>query len=164
MYRPSRDEVGAIQALTQALRSTCGRRLVGAYIAKDGRPISSGYAGPPSGEAHCDAECLASCNANGGCHRTIHAEQNAIAWAARYGRSTEGATLYTTLSPCRECAKLIINSGIIRVVYLEEYRNPEGISLLRRANIPCETLSVNSAIFTNLLRLCAYGGSPQALE
>jgi len=156
-YRPTRDEVGMINALVTSLRSTCGRKQVGASIYKDGRPISAGYAGPPAGFDHCTPECLHAANANGGCHRTIHAEQNAIAYAARSGRSTEGATLYCTLSPCTECAKLIINSGILRVVYYEQYRITDGIDLLKKANIKCEMLNVNSAILTNLQNMFASG-------
>lgn len=162
MYRPSRDEVGMLAAMTAALRSTCGRRAVGAHISLEGRPIASGYAGPPSGDPHCDAECV--CRNSQGCRRTIHAEQNAIAWAARRGTSINGATLYVTLSPCWECAGLIINSGIVRVVYLEEYRNPDGIIRLRNSGIICETKTVNSAIFRNLHQLSVSGGNPALLE
>lgn len=162
MYRPTRDEVGMVNAMTAALRSTCGRKAVGAYISHEGRPIGSGYAGPPSGEPHCDPECLESHQC--GCRRTIHAEQNALAWAARRGLSTLGATMYVTLSPCWECAGLIINSGIVRVKYLEPYRNPEGIERLIKSGIPCEIQTVNSAIFRNLLRLSVCGGGPASLE
>ena len=153
--RPTRDEVAMIHAMLTSLRSTCGRKQVGATIYKDGRPISAGYAGPPAGFPHCTPECLHASNANGGCNRTIHAEQNALAYAARAGRSTEGATLYCTLSPCEACAKLIINSGIQKVVYWEEYRNTDGIRLLRGAGITCEILAVRTAIFTNMLQMFA---------
>lgn len=137
--RPSRDEQMMMNALVVAMRSTCGRRQVGAFISLNGRPLSSGYAGPPSGAAHCDSACMEAHKA--GCRRTIHAEQNAIAWAARHGVSLMGAEMHVTLSPCWECAGLIINSGIIRVSYLEPYRNPEGIYRLHDAGIPCEILS-----------------------
>ena len=155
--RPTRDEVGMIHAMLTSLRSTCGRKQVGATIYKDGRPISAGYAGPPAGFPHCTPECLHASNANGGCNHTIHAEANAVAYASRAGRSTEGSTLYTTLSPCRECAKLVINSGISKVWYYEEYRITDGIDLLRKANIPCEILSVNPAVFMNLQKTFASG-------
>jgi dCMP deaminase len=72
---------------------------------------------------------------NGGCTRTVHAEANAISFAARSGNSTDGADLFTTHSPCYDCAKLIINAGIVRVVYDVEYRDPRGIDLLREAGI-----------------------------
>lgn len=160
--RPTRDEVAMIHAMLTSLRSTCGRKQVGSVIYKDGRPISAGYAGPPAGFPHCTPECLHASNANGGCNRTIHAEQNALAYAARAGRSTEGATLYCTLSPCEACAKLIINSGIQRVWYWEEYRNTDGIELLRKAQIQCEILTVRDAIFeTMLLQFACMGkGTP----
>lgn len=151
--RPTRDEQLMMNALVAAMRSTCGRRQVGAIISSQGRPLSSGYAGPPSGAAHCDAACLEA--HRGGCRRTIHAEQNAIAWAARHGVSVAGAEMHVTLSPCWECAGLIINSGIHRVVFLEEYRNPEGIHRLREAGISCEIATVNSVHFTNLQKLYA---------
>jgi len=80
-----------------------------------------------------------------------------LAYAARSGRSTEGATLYCTLSPCLECAKLIINSGVLRVVYYDQYRITDGIDLLKKANIKCEMLNVNSAILINLQNMFASG-------
>lgn len=142
MDRISRDEQMALHALVTALRSTCGRKSVGAIIAKDGRIISSGYAGPPSGFPHCDASCKVASSAMGGCRRTIHAEQNAVAYAARHGIATEGATLYCTLSPCENCAKLIISSGIIMVKYTEQYRDPSGIEFLQSVNISCQLITV----------------------
>lgn len=154
--RITRDEQMALQALITALRSTCGRKQVGAIIALDGRIISSGYAGPPSGFPHCDTRCVHASNASGvGCQRTVHAEQNAIAYAARHGISTSGSTLYTTCSPCPNCAKLIINSGIVQVKYIEHYRDTSGIDLLRSAGIPCEIQTVPSAHFTSLQQLYA---------
>lgn len=111
-------------------KSTCGRAHVGAIIVRKKRIISTGYNGAPSGMAHCR---------HGGddlrCTRAVHAEANAIAWAARTGTPTDGATLYTTMSPCLDCAKLIIQSGVITVVFLHEYHNREGKDLLREAGI-----------------------------
>lgn len=154
--RISRDEQMGLHALVTSMRSTCGRKAVGAIIALDGRIISSGYAGPPSGFSHCDKSCMESAATNG-CQRTVHAEQNAIAYAARHGISTNGATLYCTLSPCLNCAKQLINSGIIRVVYLEQYRDTSGIDLLKQVGIPCETINVNYATFTKHLPAFACG-------
>lgn len=115
-------------------RSTCNRRKVGAVIGREGRILSMGYAGSPAGTPHCqDVGCLI--GKDGGCIRTQHAEANAIAWAARQGISTEGATLFCSLSPCLSCAKLIINSGIKRVEYQLSYRDSAGIDLLREAGI-----------------------------
>jgi len=74
------------------------------------------------------------------CLRTVHAEANAIAFAARYGIAVEGATLYTSVSPCPDCAKLIINSGIKQVIYYERYRLTEGLDMLEDAGIETEQL------------------------
>lgn len=132
--RISRDQMLMEMAIIASKRSTCNRKHVGAIIAIEGRPISVGYAGAPSGLPHClEHGCLA--GPDGGCIRTQHAEANAIAFAARKGIATEKATLYTTVSPCLACAKLIINAGISRVWYLELYRKTEGIELLCRTGI-----------------------------
>ena len=116
-----------------ARNSYCKRRQVGALIVKDKMIISDGYNGTPSGfENVCEDE-------NGVTKPyVLHAEANAITKVAKSGNSSEGATLYITTSPCIECAKLIIQSGIERVVYSEEYRKSEGIELLKRANIKVE--------------------------
>lgn len=115
-------------------RSTCARAQVSALIVKDNRIISTGYGGSPSGLPHCvDVGC--EIGENGGCIRTIHAEANAIAFAARQGISTDGSELWCSMSPCLDCAKLIINSGISRVYYLEAYRKRDGIKLLLAAGI-----------------------------
>lgn len=87
----------------------------------------------PQTEYHLRAECMGP-----GCTRSIHAETNAVAFAAKVGISIEGATLYCSLSPCINCAKLIINSGIKKVVYLEEYRDRSGIELLKAAGVQTE--------------------------
>lgn len=124
-------------AVSASKRSTCRRKQVGALIAIDGRPLSVGYAGAPSGMPHClEHGCLI--GPEGGCIRTVHAEANAIAFAARKGLATENATLYATVSPCPACAKLIINAGIMQVRYLEEYRLVEGIEILKSAGIRVE--------------------------
>ena len=134
--RISRDEMLMRVAMLVALRGTCNRLQVGAVIAIDGRIISTGYVGAPAGMPHCSPE---TCNVSSPCTRTMHAEANAIAWAARKGLPTEGATLYATHSPCHDvCAKLIINAGIKRVVYGTEYRKTEGIELLRSVGIVVE--------------------------
>lgn len=84
------------------------------------------------GLPHCDES---NCSPEHPCTRTVHAEAGAIAFAAKIGISTEGTTLYTTFSPCLDCAKLIINAGIIEVVYLKKYRKTEGIDLLHQTGI-----------------------------
>jgi dCMP deaminase len=110
--------------------SYCKRRQVGALIVKDKMIISDGYNGTPSGfENICEQE--------GGLTKpyVLHAEANAITKVAKSSNSSEGATLYVTAAPCLECAKLIIQAGIKRVIYQDEYRVTDGIDLLRRANI-----------------------------
>lgn len=120
-------------------RGTCERAQVGAVLAYEGRIISTGYVGAPAGQPHCTA---VGCEVGsyGGCRRTVHAEANAIAFAARYGISTQGSELYTTHSPCLDCAKLLVNSGIRRVVYEVAYRDPAGTDLLVNSNISVEQL------------------------
>ena len=158
MTRISRDDLLSLQALLTSLRSTCGRRQVGVILARDGRIISSGYAGAPSGMPHCTPACLQASNALGGCNRTAHAEINAIADAAKHGRATDEAVCYTTLSPCQVCAKALKNAGIIRVVYSEAYRDPSGIDLLHQMGISCEMSNVSFATFVNLQQMYVSGG------
>ena len=116
-----------------AQNSYCKRRKVGALLVKDRMIISDGYNGTPSGfENICEDE-------DGVTNPyVLHAEANAITKVAKSGNSSEGATLYVTASPCMECAKLIIQAGIKRVVYRDEYRITDGIDLLRRAGIEVE--------------------------
>jgi len=116
-----------------AQNSYCKRRKVGALLVKDRTIISDGYNGTPSGfENICEDE-------NGVTKPyVLHAEANAITKVAKSGNSSEGATLYVTASPCAECAKLIIQSGISRVVYRDAYRLTDGIDLLKRAGILVE--------------------------
>ena len=112
--------------------SYCTRRKVGALIVKDKMIISDGYNGTPSGfENVCELEDGTTKG------YVLHAEANAITKIAKYGNNSDGATLYVTTSPCLECAKLIIQSGIKRVVYSEKYRIDDGIKLLERAGIEC---------------------------
>lgn len=113
-------------------RSTCLRLQVGAIIAIDGRPVVSGYNGAPAGMVHCYS---AICGPDKPCTRTIHAEANCVAFAAKHGISIHGGTLYTTDSPCIECAKLLINGGILNVIYEREYRDRKPIDLLVEAGV-----------------------------
>lgn len=134
IQRPSRDEWLIRLAVVTSTRGTCERASVGAVIAKDGRIISTGYVGSPSGLPHCtDVGCLP--GPDGGCTRTIHAEVNAISFAARYGIATDEATLYCTHSPCANCSRSIINAGIVRVVYENDYRLSDGKDLLKLAGV-----------------------------
>ena len=120
-----------------AENSYCKRRKVGALVVKQKMIISDGYNGTPSGfENICEEE-------NGITKPyVLHAEANAITKLARSGNNSDGSTLYVTASPCIECAKLIIQAGIKRVVYGEKYRLTEGIDLLKRANIDIEFLNI----------------------
>ncbi len=113
-----------------AKNSYCKRRQVGALIVKDKMIISDGFNGTPEGfENECEDE-----NDKTKAY-VLHAEANAITKVAKSGNNSLGATLYATTSPCIECAKLIIQAGIKRVVYLDDYRNDDGFKLLKRANI-----------------------------
>ena len=120
-----------------AENSYCERRKVGALVVKDKMIISDGYNGTPVGfENVCeDANNVTK-------PYVLHAEANAITKIARSSNNSEGATLYVTASPCIECAKLIIQAGIRRVVYADPYRSDEGIELLRRVGIECVQITV----------------------
>lgn len=120
-----------------AENSYCKRRQVGAIIVKNKMIISDGYNGTPSGfENVCEDENDVTKP------YVLHAEANAITKVARSNNSSEGATLYVTSSPCIECAKLIIQAGIKRVVYADSYRLSDGVDLLKRANI--ELISIEN--------------------
>ena len=120
-----------------AENSYCVRRQVGALIVKDKMIISDGYNGTPSGfENVCeDGEGLTK-------PYVLHAEANAITKVAKSANNCEGATLYITSSPCIECAKLIIQAGIKRVVYSDSYTKTEGVELLGRVGIECEQIEI----------------------
>jgi dCMP deaminase len=119
------------------LLSYCKRKQVGAIIVKDRMIISDGYNGTPSGFENC-------CEDEDGLTRwdVLHAEANAILKVARSTQSCEGATLYITLSPCKECSKLIHQSGIKRVVYHIGYRDDSGIQFLKKAGVEVEQVSI----------------------
>ena len=120
-------------------RGTCGRARVGAIIVKDGRIISMGYNGAPSGMKHCtEVGCEHEQHGVTGCERAIHAEANAIAWAARAGTPPIGggeSAMYCTHAPCYTCAKLIISAGIAAVHYYFVYRDTRGVQVLDKANV-----------------------------
>ena len=116
-------------ATVVAQRATCGRRQVGAVIAREGRILSTGYNGPAQHRPHCSDEL---CDLSVSCTRSIHAEANAIAFAAREGISLLGSDPFVTLSPCVPCAQLIAKTGIQRVFYLDLYREPDGILWLEK--------------------------------
>lgn len=125
-------------AYTMAARGTCSRRQVGAVIATDrGVILSTGYNGALSGMPHCaphdDYEP---------CTTSEHAERNAIYWAARRGVPLEGTLLYSTDAPCVGCARAVVQSGIVRVVYDRPYREDQGLVLLLAAGVEVEKYDV----------------------
>lgn len=132
--RPSWDEYFMKITLDVATRSTCVRRSVGAILVRDNRIIASGYNGAPNKLKHClDLGCLRNqMNIESGTNleicRGLHAEQNALVQAARFGTSTDGSTCYVTHHPCIICAKLLINAGIERIVFAEGYPDKHGLS------------------------------------
>ena len=129
-------------ALIWAKNSYCKRRQVGALIVKEKMIISDGYNGTPSGfENICEDEN------NVTKPYVLHAEANAITKVAKSNNSSENSTLYVTYSPCMECAKLIIQSGIKRVVYCDKYRLSDGIELLKRAGIEIVYIDLENDIY-----------------
>lgn len=144
--RPNWDEYFMEMAMVAKKRSTCMRRQVGAVIVKDNRILATGYNGAPKGIRHCgETGCLRE-NLNipsGERHelcKGLHAEQNAIIQAAVFGSAIEGGTIYTTLSPCILCTKMLINSGIKRIVLREEYNDQLSKELLQESGIEISKL------------------------
>ena len=132
-----------------AERSTCTRAKVGAVIVRDKNILATGYNGAPAGMPHClDAGCLVytsrtpSGEVEEDCFRTIHAEINAIAQAAKNGASIRDADIYITHTPCIHCVKVLINTGIRRIFYEREYKRATIEELLRGANIELQCVSV----------------------
>jgi len=152
--RISRDEMLMAIAHQYARRSTCSRARVGAVAARYGRVVVGSYNGAPAGMPHCNhfCDCPASDGSTGThwehcasvqpCLVSVHAEANAIAWTSRVGGKLEGTELFTTLAPCVNCAMLIINAGIRRVVMAKPYRDPAGVELLQVAGVRVSELDV----------------------
>lgn len=146
-----RDNTLMKTAMLWAEHGTCSRAQVGCVISRDGRGLTNGYNGAPAGMTHCDHGCncdgdligegsednfhLDSCHSLQPCTNAVHAEANALAFAARYGVATDGAELHTTRIPCMTCAGLIINAGIVRVVWYEEHRDMSGLLRLGTAGL-----------------------------
>ena len=139
--RPSWDEYFMKLANEVATRTTCMRRGVGALIVKERRILATGYNGVPTGLRHCDVTgCL--CQQlgvpSGQRHeicRGLHAEQNALLQAARYGINIEGASIYITTQPCVVCAKMLINAGISEIIYQNPYPDELSMELLKESGI-----------------------------
>lgn len=151
--RPDRDTTLLATATLFSDRSTCSRAHVGCVGARDGRILTTGYNGAPAGMPHCDHRCvcgpsdpgdeahLDTCPAVNPCTIAAHAEVNAIAFAARHGVALEGSTLYVTMLPCLSCSLLIVNAGVVRVVFDQPYRDNSGLSLLLEAGIEVDRLA-----------------------
>lgn len=138
------DDIFMNLAMELANRSHCIRAHVGAVLTKETRIISIGYNGPPAGTHNCDEEwpgvgCAK--DSKGSCSLALHAEENAILYAVKNGASLEGSTLYTSLSPCISCARLIFSAGITKVLYRHSYAaykglpEDEGVAFLNRFGV-----------------------------
>ena len=123
-----------------ATRATCDRKHVGAVVVRDRTILSTGYNGSIRGMPHCDE--VGHMMENGHCVATVHAEANAILQAAKNGVRIDGATLYTTASPCWPCFKLIANSGCVRIVYGEFYRDPRIFEVAAQLKLELVSLEV----------------------
>ena len=121
-----------------AKRSSCVKAQQAALLIKDNRIISFGYNGPPAGTLNCledGGEDVCGKDSNGSCFLGVHAEQNAIGYAARNGIDTEGCIIYCTMTPCISCAKLVVAAGIKEFYYLTEYRLDDGLRFLEYCGI-----------------------------
>lgn len=147
MTRPTREHVLMQTAFLWSERSTCSRLSVGCVLHRDGRILVQGYNGAPAGLDHCNHDCTCDprkyfngqhssrCPSQTPCTRAVHAEQNAVSFAARWGVELEGAGASVTHQPCISCAQSLINAGIREVVYVEAYRLLDGLRLLEEAGI-----------------------------
>jgi dCMP deaminase len=145
--KPRFDDIYMDLAVNLAKRSHCIKAQVGAVLTRDTRIISIGYNGPPAGTHNCDEEFPGvGCprDSKGSCSLALHAEQNAILYAAKNGSEIEGSTIYVTLSPCIACARIIYSMKIARVVFLHSYAeykgipSDEGVDFLRRFGVNVE--------------------------
>lgn len=151
--KPAFDDIFMNLAIQLADRSHCVKAQVGAVLANETRIISIGYNGPPSGTHNCDHDFgVEGCprDSKGSCSLALHAEQNAILYAAKNGSKIEGATLYVTLSPCIACARVIFSMKISRVIFLKSYAHykgiekDEGVEFLRSFGVSVEQYQVPS--------------------
>lgn len=147
--RPGWDQYFLEIAQVVAKRSTCVRRQIGAVIVKDRRILTTGYNGAPSGLKDClelgclrDEHGIPSGTRQETC-RALHSEMNAVIQAALHGISTKGGTLYCTHQPCSVCARMIINAGILKVVYTGDYPDRFAVSLLNEAGVELVRLASN---------------------
>ena len=156
--RPSWDEYFIGISREVAKRATCDRGMSGCVIVKNRRIVSTGYVGAPSGVEHCDeaGHLLKKALKEDGstslhCVRTTHAEANAIAQAAKHGVSVDGSTVYCKMEPCLDCAKLLINSGIKRVVCEKRYHGAEiSRDFFKKAGVELEVLNDELETYPNM--------------
>jgi len=127
-------------AVDVASRATCDRKHVGAVIVRDKAILSTGYNGSIRGAPHCDD--VGHMMKGGHCVRTVHAEANALAHAAKHGVAIDGATLYVTAAPCWECFKLVANAGIRRICFGEMYRHEALWEAAEEAGIPLDEIGL----------------------
>lgn len=133
MVRPDWDEYFLRMAELAAQRSTCPRRAVGAVLVREQRLIASGYNGSLRGQAHClEAGCLL---VDGHCKRTVHAELNALLQCAVHGLASRGTTMFVTSFPCMDCAKALVQAGVVEVCYRDPYADPHSRDLLEQAGV-----------------------------
>jgi dCMP deaminase len=130
MTRPNWDEYFMGFALAAAKRGTCDRKHVGAVIVVNKQVVATGYNGSVQSMPHCDD--VGHDMVDGHCVRTIHAEMNALAQAAKHGVAVDGARIYTTASPCWDCFRVLVNAGVLRFIYLESYREIESRDRIQR--------------------------------
>lgn len=138
--RPDWDEYFLKMARLAATRATCPRRRVGAVLVREHRVLATGYNGAVRGAPHCDdVGCLlVTRDGRQSCERTVHAELNAIIQCAANGVSSHGSTMYCTDFPCVNCAKAMVQAGVVRVVYLTDYPDPNSIEILEAGGVRLE--------------------------
>lgn len=136
MPRPGWDEYFMTLAVIASSRATCNRAHIGAVLVKDNRVLTTGYNGSPAGQCHCtEVGCLQD-EPGGPCRRTIHAEANAVAWAARHGIAVQGCTLYIShYTPCLACSYLLAQVGCREIVYRTLYHDERSLQALSDAGI-----------------------------
>lgn len=157
MARPSWDRYFLDLCEAVSKRATCDRGKAGCVIVKDKRILSTGYVGAPSGQPHCDEEGHdmrkvfdEKGNITQHCVRTLHAEQNAIIQAAKFGTSINGSTIYCKMTPCRTCAMMIINAGIKRVVCEKRYHEDgDTMKMFEKAGIVLDIANNEVAKYDN---------------
>lgn len=157
------DQYFMAQSMLLSMRSTCPRLAVGATIVRDKRVISGGYNGSVSGDTHCiDEGCYV---VDGHCMRTVHAEANAIIQCSKFGASTEGAHIYVTHFPCLQCAKAIIQAGITKLYYLNNYHNHSyAEQLFNQTNVSVQKVHVPNQFFNQLNEMNNLQNTSENLE